>query len=86
MNDTTSKYFRYIEKVWNYKNKIIYLKYHYLYDSIEIDKKFIFLTDNLVENTHKILNIHIKKKCPRYGIFEKAIIELILGYEKKRSY
>ena len=83
MNDTTSKYFRYFEKVWNPKNKIIYWNYHYLYDSIEIDKKFIFLTKNLIENTNKILNIHIKKKCPRYEIFEKAIIELILGYEKR---
>ena len=44
MNDTTSKYFRYFEKVWNPKNKIIYWNYHYLYDSIEIDKKFTFLT------------------------------------------
>ena len=31
MNDTTSKYFRYFEKVWNPKNKIIYWNYHYLY-------------------------------------------------------
>ena len=83
MNDNTSKYFIYFEKVWNPKNKIIYWNYHYLYDSIEIDKKFIFLTNNLVENTIKILNILIKKKCPRYGIFEKAIIELIQGYEKR---
>ena len=41
------------------------------------------MTNNIIENTNKILNIHIKKKCPRYEIFEKAITELILSYEKR---
>ena len=83
INNNTSKYFSYFEKYWNPKNKIIYWNYHYLYDAIELDKKFIFLTNNIIENTNKILNIHIKKKCPRYEIFEKAITDLILSYDKR---
>jgi len=83
INDNTGKYFTYFEKNWNPKNKNVAWNYYYLYNSIEIDKKFIFLTNNLVENTNKILNNTIKKKCPRYEIFEKAIINLINSYENR---
>ena len=65
INDNTSKIFSYFEKYWNPKNKNVAWNYYYLYNSIEIDKKFIFLTNNLVENTNKILNNTIIEKMSK---------------------
>lgn len=69
-----SKHFlNYFEKTWCPNSQNLIWNYFYIYDTIDLDKKFLYYTNNLVEHANKIIISNFKKKFPRMKDFEKAI-------------
>ena len=79
-NKKFADFFNYFEKNWNpnfkYRKMEIISKWNYynLINSIEIDIKYLYLTNNVAEYINKILNSKFNTKFPNFESWKNAII------------
>ena len=79
-NNNFKDFFTYFDKIWKPNGQYKKLKiipewnYFYLLNSIEIDKKYLYITNNIAEHLNKILNNKLNTKYPNFDNWNNAIL------------
>ena len=74
-------FYKYFERVWKPNSitgknkKIPDWNYYYILTSLEIDVKYLFLTNNISEHINKILNSHFNTKFPTFEKWKYSLLE-----------
>ena len=76
------EFFNYYERTWKPKGNIKNIKfiqdfnYYNTLNSIELDIKYLFLTNNISEHLNKLLNAHLNSKYPVFDNWKHAILKV----------
>ena len=90
-NNNFKDFFSYFEKNWKpncqYKKLKIIPEWNYfnLLNSIEIDKKYLYITNNIAEHLNKILNSKLNTKYPNFDNWKNAILSTEIDVNNKND-